>query len=65
MKERIETMWTSAAVARFLCVSRQTLYRWRMTGNGPPVCKIGGQLRFVPDDVRKWALSQQDRPRVW
>ncbi|MGH9117912.1 MAG: helix-turn-helix domain-containing protein [Acidimicrobiales bacterium] len=56
-------LWTIDDVAAFLRVPVTTVYDWRYRGNGgPPAYKIGGTLRFDPDDVRQW-LADECRER--
>lgn len=53
-----ERLWNTDDVAAFLGVPVQTLYCWRMTGEGPPAFKLGKHLRFDPDAVRAWLLGK-------
>lgn len=55
----MEPLMTTTEVAEFLGIPVQTVYAWRTEGKGPKACRIGKHLRFFPDDVRTWALSQR------
>jgi hypothetical protein len=41
-----------AAAALMLGLKPKTLCRWRWEGRGPPYCKIGGAVRYRPDDLQ-------------
>ena len=43
--------WTVDDVANFLRVSVKTIYKWRLTGDGPVGARIGKHLRYDPADV--------------
>lgn len=51
-----ERLWTTHDAARFLSVSERTLRGWQQ-GRRIPFLKIGGTIRFVPDEIRKWAVD--------
>lgn len=53
-----DRLWRVDDVAAFLGVPVQTLYTWRLTGDGPPAFKLGKHLRFDPDAVRAWVLGK-------
>lgn len=42
---------TSKKVAAMLAVSESTLSRWRESGDGPTVIRMGGIYRYTADDV--------------
>ncbi len=59
-------------LSELLQVSVGTIYDWRMSGQGPRCIKVGGHLRFDPDDVRAWLNERraessqvQDMKRSW
>lgn len=49
-----EPLWTAQEAARFLSVSTKTVRSWQYT-HCMPFLKIGGTVRFVPADIRRWA----------
>jgi predicted DNA-binding transcriptional regulator AlpA len=53
----IAPLWSVQDVAGFLQVPVQTLYSWRVRGEGPPALKIGKYLRYRPEDVQRWVDS--------
>lgn len=46
-----ERLWSIAQLARYLGVSKDTIYGWRKSGYGPPASKVGKHLRWRPVDV--------------
>jgi excisionase family DNA binding protein len=58
-----EHLWSIADVARYLAVSKDTIYGWRKTGYGPPASKVGKHLRWRSEDVTQWVeLLRQTEP---
>lgn len=53
-----ERLWNVEEVATFLAVSPTTVRAWQQARRLPFV-KIGGTIRFVPEEVREW-LAQGD-----
>jgi predicted DNA-binding transcriptional regulator AlpA len=51
--------WTVHDVADFLQVSVKTIYKWRLTGEGPIGARIGKHMRYDPADVVAWFESQK------
>lgn len=49
-----EKLWTVADVADYLGVTERTVRTWQQT-HRLPFLKIGGTVRFRPDDVTTWA----------
>ena len=45
-------------MARLKIRSRESLYR--LMREGLPVLKLRGRLRFIPSEVQKWLLEQQE-----
>ena len=41
--------------AEYLGLSQRTLESWRTNGSGPVFRKIGGAVRYVPDDLDAFA----------
>ena len=51
--------WTVHDVADYLRISVKTIYKWRLTGDGPVGVRIGKHLRYDPADVVAWFESQK------
>jgi excisionase family DNA binding protein len=49
--------WTVDDVAAYLRVSVKTIYKWRLTNDGPPAARVGKHLRYDPADVVAWRKS--------
>jgi predicted DNA-binding transcriptional regulator AlpA len=49
-----ERLWTIQDASQFLNVPVNTLYQWRVTGDGPRAFKLGKHLRYDPADIRSW-----------
>ncbi|MCA9468222.1 MAG: helix-turn-helix domain-containing protein [Nitrospira sp.] len=45
---------TDQHVAEIFGVASKTLANWRVFGKGPRFIKVGGQVRYFPDDVRRY-----------
>lgn len=41
-------------VCRMLGCSRRTVYRLKDSGQMPPSIKIGGMVRWRPDEIQSW-----------
>jgi excisionase family DNA binding protein len=54
----IEPLWDAKDVANFLKVSRSWVYQHAEAGTLPSV-KIGGLLRFAPDEIRAYAFGER------
>ena len=39
-------------------ISPRTLERWRVTGDGPQFCKIGGRITYREEDVIAYEAEQ-------
>lgn len=50
-----DRLWTVADVGRFLGLHPRSVYRL----HGIPRLRIGGSVRFLPSEVRKWAGAQK------
>ena len=53
-----ERLWGTEETARYLGVPTGTLYRWRVTGGGPPAYRVGRHLRYDPAEVRAWVRTR-------
>ena len=55
-----DELWTAEDVVRYLRVGcEETVRRYRKT-KGLPFLRIGRMIRYVPNDIRAWARSQED-----
>lgn len=54
-------LWTVQDIARYLGVPVNTIYKWRVTGDGPPALKVGRHVRYREDDVNGWLTTLRDR----
>lgn len=53
----VQPLWTVAEVAAFLQLSKDFVYKHAARGE-LPCRKVGGALRFVPDEIRSWLDRQ-------
>lgn len=64
LQQQLTDLWTVEEVARKFGVTTMTIHNWR-NDKGLPSIVIPGTdrpaVRFVPDDVRKWAREQ----KIW
>lgn len=56
----LPTLWTVEDVASYLRVATQSVYRWT-SENKIPYRKVGGALRFEPEDVKTWSARPPKR----
>ena len=56
-----EPLWTARDVEEFLGLGRSTVNPLIVSGEIPCVW-VGRSRRFVPEEVRQWALAQRSRP---
>jgi excisionase family DNA binding protein len=49
-------------LASYLGVSDSTVYAWRHNRMGPPSIKVGGAIRYRPEDVEAWLESRTAAP---
>ena len=57
-------LWTASEVSQFLGVPVSTLHQWRYLGRGPAAFRVGKHLRYDPDIVRWWLVSECARGAV-
>lgn len=48
-------------LAAYLGVAEKTIYQWRYRGEGPMGFRVGGQIRYRPEDVETWLQRQADQ----
>ena len=51
-------------LARRLNVSRRTLQRWRMTGEGPPFTRLGARIGYPLGALEKWQMRTTSAHRA-
>lgn len=58
-----EPLLRADQVAEYLGISVQTLFNWRLRGEGPVAYKFGGRggpLRYQRVDVEKWLAANRE-----
>jgi excisionase family DNA binding protein len=58
MGDMPESMWSPEQVAEYLSVPKATVYRWRVSGDGPKGARVGKHVRYRPADVASWFDAQ-------
>jgi excisionase family DNA binding protein len=53
--------FTTREAADFVRLSKPTLERFRLTGEGPSYCKLGGAVRYRRADLEAWLESRLTR----
>ncbi|MBO3102227.1 helix-turn-helix transcriptional regulator [Cellulomonas fengjieae] len=53
-------LWTPDELADYLGVSMHCIYAWSSRGGGPKVVRVGGRLRYRPEEVEEWLDSVTD-----
>lgn len=56
------TLMTTKELASYLGVPIQTLYKWRVRGEGPRAIRLGRALHWRPEEVERW-LDQRTEDR--
>lgn len=53
-------LYTSKEVAELLGVNENTLYKWRVLGEGPPYLRLSshGRVRYERESLRAWIASR-------
>lgn len=52
-------LWGTMELAEYLGIPKQTIYQWRTKGYGPPGCRIGKYVKYLPSDVERWIEEQR------
>lgn len=52
---------TTAEAAEYVRLGKPTLERFRVTGEGPQYCKLGGAIRYRKSDLDAWLESRLTR----
>lgn len=59
----MEPLLSPVQLATLLGISVQTVYNRRTRGDTlPPCLKVGGMVRYRPEEVRLWLTSQAETP---
>ncbi len=51
-------MMTTTEAAQYVRLGKPTLDRFRVTGEGPAFCKLGGAVRYRQQDLDAWLESR-------
>ena len=54
----LDSLITPATLAERLEVAVRTLSEWRINGSGPQYIRLGKSVRYSPEAVDNWLLSQ-------
>jgi excisionase family DNA binding protein len=49
---------TTAEAAQYVRLGKHTLERFRVSGDGPNFCKLGGAVRYRRSDLNAWLESR-------
>lgn len=60
VEANFEDLWTVAQAMKFLGVGKSWLYEACSKGEVPHV-RLGANIRFVPEVLRKWVLTSASR----
>lgn len=61
MKNKIDELLTTKAAAKYLCVSPQTLEKWRSQKRGPHFFKLGKKaVRYQKSDLTAFMFGGKD-----
>lgn len=60
----VEPLWSIDDLARYLGVSKSTVYDWRGRGDGPVAYRLGKHLKYARADVEAWLASRRDDAKV-
>lgn len=54
----MQNLLTEREVSRQLHVSLATLRRWRLESRGPKFIKVSSLVRYRPEELEEWLVSQ-------
>lgn len=54
-------IFNTAGAARYCNLGKSTLERFRITGEGPRYCKLGGAVRYRRAELDAWLESRLTR----
>jgi excisionase family DNA binding protein len=52
---------TTREAAKYVRLGKPTLERFRLTGQGPRFCKLGGAVRYRRDELEAWLKTRTIR----
>lgn len=55
------TIFNTAEAAQYVGLGKPTLERFRVSGDGPQYCKLGGAVRYRKADLDAWLDSRVTR----
>lgn len=58
-RSALDDLITADELSDRLGVKRRTVDEWRITGKGPAFIRVGRSVRYRPDAVDAWLLSQE------
>lgn len=56
-------MIDTRTLSEYLNIAEPTVRRWRREGKGPAFLRLGGSIRYRPEEVEKWIEQQQEGTR--
>lgn len=59
MSDQSETYLRPYEAATYLRLSKSTLAKWRLSGSGPPYCKLGRAVVYRRQDLDVWLGARQ------
>jgi excisionase family DNA binding protein len=59
--ELIQEILTTSEAANYVRLGKPTMERFRLTGEGPSYCKLGGAVRYRKADLDEWLESRLTR----
>lgn len=59
--DELERLLDIDEVAAYLRIPKNTLYKWRVKGEGPRAIRFGKHLRFRRRDVEAWLDAHYER----
>lgn len=55
----MDQLWTPQEACQYLKISYRQFLKFTATDPTFPACKIGGQWRIDPDELKRWVSEQQ------
>jgi hypothetical protein len=54
----MQPLFTEGEVSEQLKVTVACLRKWRLLGKGPRYVKVGNRVRYAPEDLTGWLVTQ-------
>ena len=64
MQSHPEAPVCTKIASRLLGVTYRTLEQWRHLGKGPAYVRVGGAVRYLPNDLTEWLGSNRVDPAM-